>query len=177
MYISVIAICRYRGRVGTGLSVLWVAYWRTTYHSKHVEQFPDKLRDMASCWIYIRILLRCADPWTLNLLWYSPKHSTYVKICREHSRRHFYFEMLYLFFRAARYLGIYNCRPVAHFCDVTPASNLKMEAVISSKSQITTYKSIWSNKHTESKLNATTVHLYTNVRPHLIFEQNISSHL
>ena len=55
---TVTAICRYRGRVGTGLSVLWVAItmrkipdavdtvvcapedgWR--YHPKHVEQFPD----------------------------------------------------------------------------------------------------------------------------------------
>jgi hypothetical protein len=48
----VIATCRYRGRVGTGLSVLWVAYvdtvvcapddgWR--YQPKHVEQSPDKI--------------------------------------------------------------------------------------------------------------------------------------
>jgi hypothetical protein len=49
---TVTAIYRYRGRVGTGLSVLWVAYathstvvcapddgWK--YHPKHVEQFPD----------------------------------------------------------------------------------------------------------------------------------------
>jgi hypothetical protein len=27
MYIPVIAICHYHGRVGTDLSVLWVAYW------------------------------------------------------------------------------------------------------------------------------------------------------
>jgi len=35
IYQTVIAICRYRGRVGTSLSVLWVAYWRTppTAHS------------------------------------------------------------------------------------------------------------------------------------------------
>ena len=61
---TVTAICRYRGRVGTGLSVLWVAYapddgWK--YHPKHVEQFPDinKLCNVASCWIYeyIKILL------------------------------------------------------------------------------------------------------------------------
>jgi hypothetical protein len=51
---TVTVICRYRGRVGTGLSVLWVAYvdirtvvfapedgWR--HHPKHAEQFPDKL--------------------------------------------------------------------------------------------------------------------------------------
>jgi hypothetical protein len=29
------------------------------YHPKHVEQFPDinKLRNVASCWIYVEILL------------------------------------------------------------------------------------------------------------------------
>jgi len=78
---TVIAICRYRGRVGTGLSVLWVAYatavtvwqlpdavdtvvcapddgWKN--HPKHAEQFPDinKLFNVASCCIYIGILLR-----------------------------------------------------------------------------------------------------------------------
>ena len=46
---TVTAICRFCGRVGTGLSVLWVAYvfcapddgwW---YHPKHVEQFPVKI--------------------------------------------------------------------------------------------------------------------------------------
>ena len=26
----------------------------------------NKLRNVASCWIYIRILLRCTDPWTLK---------------------------------------------------------------------------------------------------------------
>src|SRR5215475_10377191 len=80
---TVTAICRYRGRVGTRLSVLWVAYathstlkpdavhtvvcapddgWK--YQPKHVEQFPDinKLCNVASCWIYIGIYLRCTDP-------------------------------------------------------------------------------------------------------------------
>jgi hypothetical protein len=69
---TVTATCRYRGRVGTGLSVLWVAYgthstlkpvgWK--YHPKHVEQFPDinKLCNVASCWIYIGISLQCTDP-------------------------------------------------------------------------------------------------------------------
>jgi hypothetical protein len=65
---TVNAICCYRGRVGTGLSVLWVAYathstlkpvvsapddgWK--YHPKHVEHFPDinKLYNVASCWVY-----------------------------------------------------------------------------------------------------------------------------
>ena len=57
---TVTATCRYRGRVGTGLNVLWLAYatpqipdavdtvvcapddgwW---YHPKRVEQFPDKI--------------------------------------------------------------------------------------------------------------------------------------
>ena len=68
---NVTAICRYRGRVWTGLSVLWVAYVPVPtiaadssnivtntkccrysclrswffwwYHPKHVEQFPDKI--------------------------------------------------------------------------------------------------------------------------------------
>jgi hypothetical protein len=44
---TVTAICRYRGRVGTGLSVLWVAY---------------ATHNVASCWIYIGIYLRCTDP-------------------------------------------------------------------------------------------------------------------
>jgi hypothetical protein len=45
---TVTAICRYRGRVGTGLSVLWVVY---ATHST--------LKPVASCWIYeyIGILL------------------------------------------------------------------------------------------------------------------------
>jgi hypothetical protein len=49
---TVTAICRYRGRVGTGLSVLWVAYASTP------EQFPDisKLCKVVSCWIYIGVL-------------------------------------------------------------------------------------------------------------------------
>jgi hypothetical protein len=32
------------------------------YHPKHVEQFPDKLRNVASCWTYITIFLRSTDP-------------------------------------------------------------------------------------------------------------------
>jgi hypothetical protein len=40
--------------------------WR--YHPKHVEQFPDinKLCNVAACWIYIGIYLRCTDTRTLN---------------------------------------------------------------------------------------------------------------
>jgi hypothetical protein len=41
---TVTAICRYRGRVGTGLSLLWVAD-------------VNKMCNVASCWIYIGILL------------------------------------------------------------------------------------------------------------------------
>src|SRR5215475_719004 len=93
---TVTAICRYHGRVGTGLSVMCVAYathrtlkpvttlpryrqivvtvrqipdavdtvvcapddgWK--YNPKHVEQFQDinKMCNVASCWIYIGILL------------------------------------------------------------------------------------------------------------------------
>jgi len=35
-----------------------------SYYPKHVEQFPDinKLCNVASCWIYIGIYLRCTDP-------------------------------------------------------------------------------------------------------------------
>jgi hypothetical protein len=71
------------------LSVLWVAYATHSrykipdavdavvcapddvwwYHPKHVEQLPDKINcNVAACWIYIGILLRCTDPWTLNFL-------------------------------------------------------------------------------------------------------------
>ena len=36
--------------------------WR--YHPKHVEQFTDinKLCNVASCWLFIGIYLRCTDP-------------------------------------------------------------------------------------------------------------------
>jgi hypothetical protein len=40
------------------------------YHPKHVEQFPhiNKLCNVASCWIYIRIFLQCTYQWTLNAI-------------------------------------------------------------------------------------------------------------
>ena len=74
---TVTAICRYRRRAGTGLSVDAVDCrpdavdtvvcapddgWK--YHPKHVEQFSDinKLCNVASCWIYIGIYLRCTYP-------------------------------------------------------------------------------------------------------------------
>ena len=48
------------------------------YHPKHVEQFPDinKLCNVASCWIHIRIFLRCTDPWTLNSLLFFLKEDS-----------------------------------------------------------------------------------------------------
>jgi hypothetical protein len=69
---TVTAICRYRGRFGTGFSVLWVwqipdavntvvcapdDVWK--YHPKHAQQFPDinNLCNVASFWIYNGILL------------------------------------------------------------------------------------------------------------------------
>jgi hypothetical protein len=65
---SVIAICRYSERVGTSLSVLWVAItvWQIPdavdtvvcapndgwwYHLKHVEQFPDKIN-----WVTLHLI-------------------------------------------------------------------------------------------------------------------------
>jgi hypothetical protein len=42
------AICRYRGRVGTGLSVLWVAYGTSTYWG-------------VSCWCGSQQKLHCID--------------------------------------------------------------------------------------------------------------------
>ena len=50
------------------------------YHPKHVEQFPDinKLCNIASCWIYIWIYLRCTDPWTLNLRYIVYKSITSI---------------------------------------------------------------------------------------------------
>jgi len=94
---TVTATCRYRGRVGTGLSVLWLAYaTRSTlkpaggsngvtnircckYSCLHswwwvvvppetcraVSRY-NKLCNVASCWIYIKIFLQCTDPWTLH---------------------------------------------------------------------------------------------------------------
>jgi hypothetical protein len=73
---TVTAICRYRGRDGTGLSVLWVAYcWQ--YDNSRCRRYSclrswwwvmvnPKQCNVASSWIYIRILLRWTDPWTLK---------------------------------------------------------------------------------------------------------------
>ena len=59
--------------------------WRC--HPKHVEQFPEinKLCNVASCWIYayIRMYLRCTDPWTLNMLkYYINKIQWDATVCR-----------------------------------------------------------------------------------------------
>ena len=65
---TVTATCRCRGRVGNADTFVCAPDDGWRYHPKHVEQFPDinKLCYVASCWIYIRIYLRCADPWMLN---------------------------------------------------------------------------------------------------------------
>ena len=36
---------------------------------KHVEHFTEinKLRNVASCWLHLKIRLRCTDPWKSNL--------------------------------------------------------------------------------------------------------------
>jgi hypothetical protein len=51
------------------------SWWWVDYHLKHAEQFSDinKLCNIASCWIYIGIYLRCTDPWMLNLSIYDVK--------------------------------------------------------------------------------------------------------
>jgi len=38
-------------------TVVWAPNDGWWYHPKHVEQFPDKLCNVASCWIYIRIIV------------------------------------------------------------------------------------------------------------------------
>ena len=71
---TVTATCRYRGRVGTGLSVhtqtsryscmpswWWVEVTPVTCRA--VSRY-NKLRNVASCSIYIGLYLRCTDPWT-----------------------------------------------------------------------------------------------------------------
>jgi hypothetical protein len=61
---TVIATCRYRGGVGTGLSVLWVVYTLPTASWWWVEIPPETCRavpeinelcNVASCWKYIRL--------------------------------------------------------------------------------------------------------------------------
>jgi hypothetical protein len=53
--------CGWRTRTVVGWCWWW--WWRP----KHVEQLSDKINSVtcAFCWdLYIRILLRCMDPWT-----------------------------------------------------------------------------------------------------------------
>ena len=50
-------------------TVIWAPDDGWGYHPKHVEQFPEinELRNVATCWIYIRIYLQCTDPWMFNM--------------------------------------------------------------------------------------------------------------
>ena len=66
------------------------------YRPKHVQQFPDinKLCNFASCWVNIRILLRCTDPWTLNskylpyvILNKSPGNNVKIASVKKHSNQ------------------------------------------------------------------------------------------
>ena len=56
------------------------SWWWVELPPKHVEQFPDinKLCNVASCWIYIRIYLWCTDPWTLNIYFVKYGHKLYA---------------------------------------------------------------------------------------------------
>jgi len=68
---TVSATCRYRGSVekSSTIAAVWAPDYGWRYHPKHVEQFPEtnKLCNVASCWLYIRIYPRGMDPWTLTL--------------------------------------------------------------------------------------------------------------
>ena len=85
-YHTFTATCYCRGRVPalttteTGSSKLLTKYpmlYRKFWASddgrrnrlKHVEHFTEinKLCNVASCWLYLKIILRCSDPWTSNL--------------------------------------------------------------------------------------------------------------
>jgi hypothetical protein len=91
---TVTATCRYRGRVGTGLSVLWVAgssngvtipdavgmrsWWWVKVPPetcKAVSRY-NKLCNVESCWIYIGILL-------------NPTPPVIIAVGRGHSRRNY----------------------------------------------------------------------------------------
>jgi hypothetical protein len=65
---TVTAICRYRGRVETGLSLLWVAY---TTHSvgTHFQHSHDTSRQRHTCLIPETVIqFRCSWWWTKILL-------------------------------------------------------------------------------------------------------------
>jgi hypothetical protein len=48
---TVTAICRYRGRVGTGLSVLWVAYVYEYMHRKYIPIYIQQDATLHSLFI------------------------------------------------------------------------------------------------------------------------------
>jgi hypothetical protein len=53
--------------------MLYIQFWapddRRRNRLKHVEHFTEinKLCNVASCWLYLEIYLRCTDPWTSKL--------------------------------------------------------------------------------------------------------------
>ena len=119
---AVTAICRYRWRVGTGLSVLWVPYathstqntvWqipdavdtvvctpddRWWYHPKHVEQFPDIINRV-----------------TLHLVGYILEYSYDARTHEHYSRRCYIWHLQnqrvpeYYNFQDIRMLGKMHC--------------------------------------------------------------------
>jgi hypothetical protein len=68
------AACRCRGRVGRleKYPMLYIQFWAPDdgrrYRLKRVEHFTEinKLCNVAFCWLYLEIYLRCTDPWTSN---------------------------------------------------------------------------------------------------------------
>ena len=75
----------------TKYPMLYIQFWTPDdgrrNRQKHVEHFTEinKLCDVASCWLYLKIRLRCTDPWTSNMtlcrleflcgwiIWYSDR--------------------------------------------------------------------------------------------------------
>ena len=85
------ATCNCHGRDGTTSSIssmtvagsskgltkcpmLYIQFWAPDdgwrNRLKHAQHFTEinKLCNIASCWLYLKIRLRCADPWTSNLV-------------------------------------------------------------------------------------------------------------
>ena len=58
----------------TKYPILYIQFWAPDdgrrNRLKHVEHFTEinKLCNVASCWLYLEKLLRCADPWTSNVI-------------------------------------------------------------------------------------------------------------
>ena len=56
----------------TTYPMLYIQFWAPDdgrrYRRKHMEHFTEinKLCKVASCWLYLKIRLRCTDPWTSN---------------------------------------------------------------------------------------------------------------